>query len=138
MEEAREKLREAGMHAQQAAGAAARGAMQQAQTMTTGLTEKAKEASGQAEDKTDKAISTVGEKMTALAGSLRAHAPHDGPMGSAASTVAEKLETGGQYLQESGVREITEDLAGVIRRHPIPALLAVFGVGFLIGMSARR
>jgi hypothetical protein len=36
------------------------------------------------------------------------------------------------------VHEITEDLANVVRRHPIPSVLAVFSVGLLIGMAARR
>jgi len=31
-----------------------------------------------------------------------------------------------------------EELAGVIRRNPVPSLLVAFGFGFLIGMASRR
>jgi ElaB/YqjD/DUF883 family membrane-anchored ribosome-binding protein len=59
-------------------------------------------------------------------------------VGSAAGAVADRLESGGRYLQEHGVSEITDDLGGLVRRNPLPALCLAFGVGFLIGMAASR
>jgi len=73
-----------------------------------------------------------------VAGTLRQQAPRSGMMGSAAGAVADRLESGGRYLQEHGVGEITDDLAGVIRRNPLPSLGLAFGVGFLIGMAFTR
>jgi ElaB/YqjD/DUF883 family membrane-anchored ribosome-binding protein len=59
-------------------------------------------------------------------------------VGSAAGAVADGLESSGRYLQEHGVGDITDDLAGVIRRNPLPSLCVAFGVGFLVGMVSRR
>ena len=59
-------------------------------------------------------------------------------VGSAAGGVADRLETGGRYLQEHGVSDITDDVAGAIRRNPLPALAIALGVGLVIGMVIRR
>jgi cell division septum initiation protein DivIVA len=138
LREAKETARDAASHLQKAGSSAAREAAQHAQDTASNLAQRAEDVAGKAEEKTDSALSAVGQKMSTLAGSIRTHAPHEGVIGSTASSVAEKLDSGGRYLQESGVREISDDLAGVVRRHPIPSVLAVFGVGFLLGMAARR
>jgi ElaB/YqjD/DUF883 family membrane-anchored ribosome-binding protein len=160
LQDAKESLKDAASHAQQAGASAARGVGQQVQGTASNLTQKAKDAAstmgdkareaasnvatkaedlaGKAGEKTDNALTAVGEKMSTLAGTIRSSAPHEGVLGSTASAVADKLESSGRYLQESGVHEITEDLADVVRRHPIPSVLAVFGVGLLIGMAASR
>ena len=149
LQDAKESFRDAGSHLQQAASSAARGMGQQAQNAAANLTQKAKEvtstAAAKAEDvahkaehQTDSALSAVGEKMSSLASSIRSNAPQEGMVGSAASTVADKLDTSGRYLRASGVRRITDDLAEVVRRHPIPAVITVFSVGLVIGMAARR
>jgi ElaB/YqjD/DUF883 family membrane-anchored ribosome-binding protein len=76
--------------------------------------------------------------MASMAGSLRQGAPREGMLGSAATAVADRLESGGRYLQHHGVSEMTDDLASVIRRNPLPALGVAFGVGVLIGLAMRR
>ena len=58
-------------------------------------------------------------------------------MGAAASKVADTLERGGHYLKEEGVPGMAEDLTGLIKRNPIPALLLGIGVGYLIGRALR-
>jgi hypothetical protein len=98
----------------------------------------AREFAGEAGERTDDAIASVGQGMSSLAGSLREKAPREGMMGTAAGTVADKLEAGGRYLQQHGVSEIGDDLGNLIRQYPIPSLLAVFGVGFLLGSVLRR
>jgi hypothetical protein len=119
-ESAKGHLQQAGSEAKQAAASAA-----------SGLTQKAHE-------KTDDALSSMGQRMTSMAGSLRETAPREGVVGSAAGAVAERLESGGRYLQNHGVSEITDDLTNVVRRNPLPALCLAFGVGLLIGIVARR
>jgi ElaB/YqjD/DUF883 family membrane-anchored ribosome-binding protein len=91
-----------------------------------------------AEDKADDALASMGQRMSTMAGSLRQSAPREGVVGSAAGAVADRLESGGRYLQEHGLGDISDDLAGVVRRNPFPALCVAFGVGFLIGMVSRR
>jgi hypothetical protein len=58
-------------------------------------------------------------------------------MGTAASRVADTLETGGRYLQEHGLSGIGDDFSNLIRRNPIPAVLVGIGVGFLLARSLR-
>jgi hypothetical protein len=142
-------LQQAAGEARQAASSAASGLAQKAQDAASNLTEKARETASnvgqrasdlahRAEDKTDDALSSVGQRMSSMAGSLRQQAPRSGVMGSAAGAVADRLDSGGRYLQEHGVSEITDDLTNVIRRNPLPSLCLAFGVGFLIGMVVRR
>jgi hypothetical protein len=102
------------------------------------LGDKAKDVASSAQDKTDDALTAVGEKVSSLAGSIRSSGPKEGMAGSTATALADKLDTTGRYLQEHGIGDIGNDLAGIVKSYPIPSLLAVFGVGFLAGMAARR
>jgi hypothetical protein len=52
--------------------------------------------------------------------------------------VAERLEAGGQYLQEHGMRDMTGELHSLIRRYPVQSLLVGLGFGFLLGRMANR
>jgi hypothetical protein len=70
-----------------------------------------------------------------LGGTVRAYTPQ-GPVGVATGVVADTLETGGRYLQEHGPKGIGKDLATLIRRNPIPAVL--IGIGFLVAHATKR
>jgi hypothetical protein len=76
--------------------------------------------------------------MSSMAGSLRQTAPRSGVVGSAAGAVADRLESSGRYLQEHGVSDIADDVGGLVRRNPLPALCLAFGFGFLVGLVATR
>lgn len=125
---------EGAAQAQQAAAALG----QKAQEAAAQVGHKAHEAASAVAEKTDDALSSMGERMTSLAGTLRERAPHEGMLGSAAATVADQLQSGGHYLQEHGLQEITNDLAAVIRRHPVQSVFLALGVGFFAGMVSRR
>jgi hypothetical protein len=88
--------------------------------------------------KAEGAVGTVGGGMKSLAGTVRHAAPEGGVLGTAASGVASTLESGGTYLQEHDLHAMTEDLAHLIRRHPLQTILAGVGVGFLVGRVWRR
>jgi hypothetical protein len=145
IENAKEKGREAASSAgqafQEAKGAVKEGASnlgQQARDVASQAGSTAREYASKAGDKTEDALHSVGHGMSSLAGSIRHNAPEGGMLGSAAGTVAEQLDAGGRYLREHDLGDIGEDLSNVIRRHPIPSLLAVFGIGFLLGGALRR
>jgi phage-related minor tail protein len=89
-------------------------------------------------DKAEGAVSAVGQGMSSLAGTLREKAPHGGILGSAASTVAGGLESGGEYLREQGLSGMFDDMTALVRRHPMQALLVGFGVGFLLARATSR
>ena len=73
--------------------------------------------------------SNAGQKASDLASSGREM------LGNAGDYVSDAWERGRQYFQQEGFRGMAEDLAGVIRRNPIPALLVGIGIGFLIARA---
>jgi Sec-independent protein translocase protein TatA len=140
-DKAQETASSAGQTFQEAKGAAKDAASnlgQQARDVAHTAADKAKELGQQAGVKADDALHSVGQGMSSLAGTLRQSAPQSGVLGSAAGTVAEQLETGGRYLSEHDLGQIGSDLTSVIRRYPIPTLVCVFGIGFLMGGAMRR
>jgi hypothetical protein len=89
-------------------------------------------------DKAQQGVAAVGGGMKSLAGTIRENSPHEGYLGSASSSVAESLESGGRYLQEQGLKGMGEDLTELIRKNPIPALLVGIGLGFLLARTTSR
>jgi ElaB/YqjD/DUF883 family membrane-anchored ribosome-binding protein len=111
---------------------------QKAQDVASNVRDKAQNFASTAGGKAEDALTNVGDKMSSLAGSIRERAPREGMLGTAATTVADRLETGGRYLSEHGFSDMADDLSSLIRQNPIPSLLVGFGVGFMIGMAWRR
>ncbi len=84
--------------------------------------------------KAEAATAAVGDGLKSLGNTIRAHT-HDGIAGEASAAVANTLESTGRYLQEEGLKGMTEDVTALIRRNPIPAMLVAFGAGFLIARA---
>jgi uncharacterized protein YjbJ (UPF0337 family) len=53
----------------------------------------------------------------------------------AATAVTDTVAGAGTYVRERGVQAVPEDLVGLIRRYPVPALLIGLGIGFVLGRS---
>jgi hypothetical protein len=85
--------------------------------------------------KADDATTAVGDGLQSVATTIRTHSPHDGVVGEASAAVAKTLESTGRYLQEEGLKGMTDEVTDLIRRNPIPALLVAFGAGFLIARA---
>lgn len=100
--------------------------------------ERGEEKASTATHMTTQPISAVGETIGSLAGAIREKAPHEGPVGTAATAVAEKLDAAGSYLQTRDFDHMVDDLSGMIRRYPIPSLLIGLGIGYLLAKSTRR
>jgi len=151
-DQAKETAASAGQTFQEAKGAAKDAASnlgQQARDVASTAADKARDLAreagstardyaAKAGDKADDTLHSVGQGMSTLAGTLRQNAPQGGTLGTAAGSVAEQLDAGGRYLREHDFADIGEDLSNVVRRYPIPSLLCVFGVGFLMGGALRR
>jgi uncharacterized protein YjbJ (UPF0337 family) len=75
----------------------------------------------------------VASTVTETAGAAAAKAQE--MAGVAATAVADTVAGAGTYVQERGVQALPGDLAGLIRRHPVPALLIGLGIGFVLGRS---
>jgi uncharacterized protein YjbJ (UPF0337 family) len=93
-----------------------------------------------AQQEVDRRLQEYGEQtagvaatVTETAGSAAARAQE--MAGAAATAVADTMAGAGTYVQETGVQALPGDLVGLIRRHPVPALLIGLGIGFVLGRS---
>lgn len=102
------------------------------------LMEKARETAATVGRKAEDAAGAVGSSMQSLAGTVRERGPREGVFGNASSQVAGALETSGRYLQEEGFSGMMDDVTGLIRRNPLPAVLIGIGIGFLLARTTSR
>jgi len=111
--------------------------------------DRAKEVMGAAADRVEAAAASVTRKadqVAATAGSnirgageaIKQQGPQEGMLGSAAKSVGGAIEAGGRYLEEQGFTGMVDDVAGVIKRNPVPAIIVGVGLGILIGRALRR
>jgi hypothetical protein len=93
-------------------------------------------AAGQAIGQTaESATATVGKTMENLAGTVRDSGPQEGMLGSATRGVASGLEGAGKYLEDKNLSGMMDDVTGLIKRNPVPAVLLALGIGFLVGRA---
>jgi hypothetical protein len=106
--------------------------MDQARSAAENVKDKAKQAGEFVRDRADSTVSTAGKGMESLAGTIRDRGPREGILGSATSGVAGALDSTGRYLDEQGMSGMVDDLTGLIKNHPVPAVLIGIGLGFLL------
>jgi hypothetical protein len=58
--------------------------------------------------------------------------------GAAATAVTDTVGRAGTYVQEKGVQALPGDLAGLIRRYPVPAVLIGLGIGFWLSRTLGK
>jgi aspartokinase-like uncharacterized kinase len=75
--------------------------------------------------------------MRSLADTVRHQGPESGMFGSAAHQVADTLDQTGRYIEDRNLSGMMDDMSGLIKRNPIPAVLIGLGVGFLLGRALR-
>jgi hypothetical protein len=108
--------------------------------------DKAREAAGQTGEAVQHAAQAVGQKaedataavgsgIQGLAGQVRDSGPREGMLGSATRAVADGLEGTGKYLEDKNLSGMMDDMTGLIKRNPIPAVLLGLGIGFLVGRA---
>ncbi len=122
--------------------------------------DKAKEAAASVGELASNAASTVGamasqaasdvgkkaDNLTASAGvgiqqwgdRLSKNAPHEGVLGTASQAFAKTIKDSGEYLEDAKLSGITEDIALLVRRNPIPAVLIAIGLGWLVARELSR
>jgi hypothetical protein len=106
-----------------------------AEDATAYMGHKAEDAASYVGQKTGEASAAVGSGLRSLGGSVRDRGPEGGMAGAASSAMADSLESSGRYLQEEGLKGMTEDVTNLIRRYPIPALLIGVATGYLVGKA---
>jgi hypothetical protein len=120
--QAADKLKDAASHAGEAVSSAA-----------TAVGQKASEVASAVGQKAEDATAAVGKGMENLAGQVRDSGPQEGVLGTATRTVASGLENTGKYLEDKNLSGMMDDITGLIKRNPVPAVLLALGIGFLVG-----
>jgi gas vesicle protein len=109
-----------------------------AKDVASNVADRTKDMASSLGHKAEDATHALGSGMQALGGTVREKLPHGGVVGTAASSVANSLESGGQYLKEEGLSGMAEDVTNMIRRNPVPAMLVGVALGFIIARATAR
>ena len=110
---------------------------EKAQDLAHAAGQKVQDAAHAAGQKAEDATASLGSGMKTAAEKVRENAPHEGMLGRGAEAVASTLDRGGDYLREKNLHGMADDMAEMIKRNPIPALLLGIGLGFLLGRTLR-
>jgi hypothetical protein len=101
------------------------------------MTAAAQELGATTATRANEAATVVGEKIGSLATVIRENAPHEGAVATAASAVADGLESAGSYLREKKFDALAHEVTNLVRTYPVQSLL--IGVGIGLGyLLARR
>lgn len=101
------------------------------------MTATAQELATTAATKANETPTVVGEKMGSLAAVIRENAPHEGAVGTAATAVADGLESASSYLREKKFEDLARDVTAVVRTYPVQSLLIGVGLGYLLARRPR-
>jgi hypothetical protein len=107
-----------------------------AEHFASNVKDKASELGSTVADRANSAVNTVGERISDVAGALRDKAPSS--LAPYADRAADTLERAGSYLQHSDFGDFFDDVSGIIRRHPVPAMLTGVALGFILARNSRR
>ncbi len=88
--------------------------------------------------KADELTASAGVSIQGLGDRLSNSAPHAGILGSASQAVAKTVKDGGDYLEHAKLSGMTEDVAQLVRRNPIPAILIAIGLGWFVGRKLGK
>lgn len=88
-------------------------------------------------DAANSGLNAAGEKISETGAKLWEKAP-EGRVGDAIGTAAAEIERAGEFLAEASVQELSSDLAGFVRKHPLQSLAAGLLVGGLAGLAFSR
>ena len=102
------------------------------------MVDTAKEVAGKVGEAAQGAVQTASQMASDAASYIGKKAESaTAAVGSGIKSVAGTLESGGKYLQDHSIGDMAGDVAGLIRRNPIPALLIAVGLGFLVARAIR-
>ena len=87
--------------------------------------------------KADELTASAGAGIQQWGDRLSKNAPHSGVLGNASQAIARTVKDGGEYLEDAKLSGITEDIAQLVRRNPIPAVLIALGLGWFAAHKLR-
>lgn len=83
--------------------------------------------------KADDLAANAGVGIQGLGDQLMQNAPQSGVLGSASQAVGKSVVQSGKYIEESKLSGMTEDVAQLVQRNPITAVVIAIGLGWFIG-----
>ncbi|MBS0154421.1 MAG: hypothetical protein JSS38_07495 [Nitrospira sp.] len=92
-------------------------------------------ASDKAREATETVANTIAEASETIQGRLRETGKE---VGEVVNAVSEKVRSSAQYLEDSSVQDVVEDVTVLIKRYPIHAILIGAGIGFLLARGRTR
>jgi hypothetical protein len=119
------------------AGEAAASVGQMASHAASAVGAMASQAACDVSKKADDLTARAGVGIQELGDRLSHSTLHEGMLGSASQSVARAVKGGGEYIESAKLSGITEDIAQVIRRNPIPAVLIAIGLGWYVGRRLK-
>jgi len=119
-------------------GSSSGGMMDSAKQAASGAMDTARSTASNIGHKAEDATHAAGSGMKSLADTLRDKAPQGGMLGGVAGSLANCLESSGQYLQQEGLSGMAGDMTNLIRRNPIPAMFVGMGIGFMLARVTSR
>jgi ABC-type transporter Mla subunit MlaD len=123
--------------AKEAVSTAADKVGERAREMASAAADKVSDAASAVSKKADQLTATAGSNIKNFGETIRERGPHEGMLGDATKSVAGTIEAGGKYLEGQGLGGMVDDMAGVIKRNPVPSILVGIGLGILIGRALR-
>ncbi len=87
--------------------------------------------------KADDLTASAGAGIKGLGDKLSHNAPHSGIMGSASQLMAKSVNEGGQYIQDTKLSGMVEDVAQMIRRNPLQSVFIAIGLGWFVARKMR-
>jgi hypothetical protein len=88
--------------------------------------------------KADDLTASAGISIQELSDRLGWNAPQPGILGSASQAITRTVKGGGEYLEDAKLSGLTNDVAELIRRNPIPSVLIAIGLGWFVGRKLPR
>jgi len=108
---------------------------EKAKSATSSAMHSAEEAASYVGKKADEGLASVGSGLKSFGDTVRHTAPGRDMLKDGMCAVADTLENTGKYLEEEGLSGIAEDVTGLIKRNPMPALFVGIGIGFLLARA---
>lgn len=103
------------------------------------LTREGRDFINKASDKAHETVESVGDKIAGASETLQGKLKETGKeVGEVVTAVSDKVRSSAQYLEDSSVQEVVEDVTGLIKRYPLQALLIGAGIGFLLARGRNQ
>lgn len=102
------------------------------------LMEKAHDMASAAGEKVDELTAGAGKSLGTIAEGIRKYSPDEKSGGAAFNKLADTIKTSGQYLEQHGMSDISDDIASLIRKNPGSAIVVAMGLGFILARATSR